>query len=150
MQPLITKAVTDSVGMGGGAGDPASSFLAYLMHDYVTSPLFQSMILVIFLLLWIARVFIFDNKNIKLNTTSWFYPLMYFVIVAFVVWLKGGIEFVSFKKYLSDFITQIAATSFLYMIFGHKLIAWASQWAGTKLGLYDIQKSDVSDLRVPN
>ena len=95
------------------------------------------MILAILVLLWIARVFIFDNKNIKMNEKSWFYPLLFIFIVASVVWLKGGIEFTSFKQYLNDFLTQFSATVIVYFIIGHQAIKWLSEKTAKKLNLWE-------------
>lgn len=103
-------------------GDPASAFLSFLWVNYVTNPLFLSMVLVVLVLLWISRMFVFDNKNIKLNDKGWFYPAVLLFIIAFVVWLKGGLVFNDVKQYLADFVTQLSATLIVYTIVGHRLV----------------------------
>jgi len=125
-------------------GDPASAFISFLWTNYLSNPVFLSMILVVFVLVWIARVFIFDNKNIKLNDRSWFYPLIFIGIVALVVLLKGGIIFQSVMQYMADFVTQLSATIFLYLLFGHKLIKKAGEWGAKEMGL-DKPKDEVKD-----
>lgn len=125
-------------------GDPASAFVSFLWNNYISNPVFLSMILVVFVLLWVVRTFVFDNKSIKwANDRSWSYPLTFLCIVAFVVWLKGGLVYESFKQYLADFITQLSATLFIYFIFGHKLIKWGGNWAAGKLNLNEDKEPEV-------
>lgn len=133
-------------------GDPASAFISFLWANYVSSPAFLSMILVVFVLLWIMRTLVFDNKGIKwAESNGWAYPTSFILIVAFVVWLKGGIEFATFKQYLADFITQLSATLFIYLIIGHRLVKWAGNWAAEKMGLNkDIPPVDTPPLGLPD
>lgn len=125
-------------------GDPASAFISFLWVNYISNPVFLSMILVVFILLWVARVFVFDNKSIKWTAQGWAYPLAFIVIVAFVVWLKADIAYNGFKQYLADFITQLSATLFIYFVIGHRIVKWAGNWGAGKLGLNDDLKADVN------
>lgn len=129
-------------------GDPASAFISFLWNNYVTSPLFLSMVLVIFALLWVSRVFIFDNKNIKLNDRGWFYPGTLLFIIAFVVWLKGGLVYESFKQYLADFITQLSATLLVYTIVGHKLIKKGGMAGAIYFGLNEKKANEDTEPEV--
>lgn len=125
-------------------GDPASAFVSFLWNGYLSNPVFLSMILVIFILLWVARTFVFDNKNLKWATDrSWLYPLTFVVIVAFVVWLKADIAYLGFKQYIADFITQLSAALFIYFVIGHRIVKWAGNWAAGKLNLNELPGTDI-------
>lgn len=117
----------DTTKIMGGGPDPASSFLSYVYGQYVTSGTFWGMIILVFLLLWVARTFIFDNKNIKWATArSWLYPAVFFGVTVFVVWLKSEVDFSLDKKYFSDWFETVGVVSICYTAFGHKLVTWLS------------------------
>jgi len=118
-----------------GGGDIASSFLNFIWDSYISSSSFWGIIILVFLFLWIGRVFIFDNKNIKwVSSRSWLYPAYFFIIIVFSVWLKNDAEFTG-KKYISDLMTTTGVIAVCYVAFGHKLIGWLSKISGDRLNL---------------
>lgn len=118
-----------------GGGDVASLFFNFIWDNYITAGSFWGIIILVFLFLWIGRVFLFDNKNIKwLSARSWVYPLYFFVIIIFCVWLKNESVFAG-KKYISDLLTTSGIIAVCYVAFGHKLVGWLSKISGERLGL---------------
>ena len=118
-----------------GGGDIASAFTNFIWNNYISSAGFWGIIILVFLFLWIGRVFLFDNKNIKwLDARGWVYPLYFFVIIIFCVWLKNENPFGG-KKYISDLLTTAGVIAVCYVAFGHKLVAWLSKISGERLGL---------------
>lgn len=124
-----------TTGLSGGGGDPASSFLNFIWHNYISSGDFWGIILIVFLLMWLGRTFIFDNKNLKINSKSWFYPLCFFSIIIISVWLKSQAVPEFSRSYISDLLITMSVIAICYTAFGHKLLVWASKWATERLGL---------------
>jgi len=124
----------DSIKSSGG-GDIASSFFGFIWDNYITSGSFWGIIILVFLFLWIGRVFIFDNKNIKwVSARSWLYPAYFFIVIVFCVWLKNDAVFTG-KKYIADLMTTTGVIAICYVAFGHKLVGWLSKISGERLGL---------------
>lgn len=107
--------------------DPFSYFLGFIKDYYLSNPTFWMTIFIVFLMLYIMRVLIFDNPKIGLNSKSWFYPAVFTAVIFFVVWLKNEAPFEFSKKYWSDLLTTAGGVTLLYMAFGHKLLAKLSE-----------------------
>lgn len=104
-----------------------SYFFGFLRDNYLSNPVFWGSIILVFLIMYVLRLLVFDNKLVKLNAKSWFYPITMIVVIMFVVWIKNEAAFVFSKKYIGDFLTTAGAVALLYMAFGHKLLAKLSE-----------------------
>jgi hypothetical protein len=123
-----------------GGGNPYTAWIDFLWNTYLSNPKFWGIILLILFLMLIARVFVFDNKKLKVNSKSWFYPATFLFICAFCVWLKSDVKFEFSKQYTSDFLSTLAATFIIYTAVGHKLMQKVSSWAGKQLGLSNVEE----------
>ena len=125
----------DTLHTGGADFNPATSFVNYIWGNYISSGAFWGTMIIVFLFLWIGRTFLFDNKNIKLNSTSWFYPLFFFIICFFAVLLKQTISPAISREYFADLFQTVSVICMCYVAFGHKLVTWLSNLSVERLGL---------------
>lgn len=108
------------------AGNPLEFIWSFLSHQYFTNPAFWACIFLVLFLMFVARVFIFDNKNLKINATSWGYPAIFLFIVLAVSWLEDTGTFAFSRAYFSNLLVTCAGVFTIYTAFGHKLLIWLS------------------------